>query len=497
MQRNPSLFFYHKIVKSGARRSSQKGNIVLGGHIWPCFYRCVILLYFLMRNNKFTPLIILIVALFLAIFVYPQGWDRGADIVNSKLKIQNSKFRIPHFFNVPPFRLGLDLLGGTHLVYQADLSGSGDQSSDEAMSGVRDVIERRGNLFGVAEPLVQIEGKDRLVVELAGVSDVNQAIQLIGQTPFLEFKEQRPEDESKKILDAQAKDQQLIEDPYFMSTGLTGRYLKRSQLIFDQNTSQPQVSLELNDEGAKLFGDITKRNLGKLVAIYLDGVAISAPVVQSEIPDGRAVISGGFSIKEAKDLANRLNAGALPVPITLVSQQTIGPSLGQDSLSSSLKAGLYGLFLVAAFMIIYYRLPGAISVFALLIYMAVVLSIYKVIPVTITLAGIAGFILSLGIAVDANVLIFARLREELKAGKPLRQAVHEGFERAWFSIRDSHITTILGALVLYIFSTSVVKGFALTLGIGVLMSLFTATVIARTFLNLFTGRKFENKKWLF
>src|SRR3989344_3814759 len=391
----------------------------------------------------------------------------------------NSRF---HIFGVPDFRLGLDLLGGTHLVYQADLSGSGEQNSDDAMAGVRDVIERRVNLFGVAEPVVQVEGSNRLVVELAGISDVNQAIQLIGQTPFLEFKEQRVADETQKIIDAQKNSQRLDEDPYFVSTNLTGRYLKRSQVGFDPNTGQPQVLLDLDVEGSDIFADITKRNIGKQVAIYVDGLPISAPVVQSEIAGGQAVISGGFTIQQAKELVNSLNAGALPVPITLVSQQTIGPSLGQDSLEKSLRAGLYGLFAVAVFMILYYRLPGVISILALLIYMVVVLVIYKLIPVTITLAGIAGFILSLGIAVDANVLIFARLREELKAGKSLKQSVQEGFERAWFSIRDSHVTTLLGALILYLFTTSIVKGFALTLGIGVAMSLFTSIVITRAFM---------------
>ncbi len=447
--------------------------------------------------RRFIPLIILAVALFLAAFVYPQAWDKGADIVNKKINIENSKFKIPHFFKVPQFHLGLDLLGGTHLVYQADLSGAEGQSVGDSMSGVRDVIERRVNLFGVAEPLVQIEGKDRLVVELAGIKDVNQAIQMIGLTPFLEFKEERSQDETQKILDAQKNSQQLDEDAYFKSTGLNGRYLKRSQLTFDQTTSQPEVSLELNDEGAKIFAELTKRNLGKRVAIYVDGVAISAPTVQSEIPNGRAVISGRFTLKEAKDLVNNLNAGALPVPIFLISQQTVGPSLGQESLQKSLSAGLYGLLAVVIFMVLFYRLPGLVSVFALLIYVVAVLAVYKLIPVTLTLAGIAGFILSLGMAVDANVLIFARMREELKAGNSLTQSFVSGFHRAWYSIRDSHVTTLLGAFVLYSFSTSVVKGFALTLGIGVLASLFTAIIVTRSFLRLFVGPKMEKTKWMF
>lgn len=447
-------------------------------------------LLILMRPNKLTPLIFILLGFFLAIFVYPPGLVKVASLFNWKLEIENWKL-----LNVP-FRLGLDLLGGTHLVYQADLSNIGGQSRDDAMAGVRDVIERRVNLFGVTEPIVQIEGRDRLVVELAGITDINEAIKLIGQTPFLEFKEERVGDESRKIIEAQQRGERLNEDP-FISTGLTGRHLKGSQLTFDPNTRQPQVSLELTDEGAKLFAEITKRNLNKIVAIYIDGVPINTPIVQNEITTGQAVISGRFTLKEAKDLANRLNAGALPVPITLVSQQTIGATLGKASLGQSMKAGLYGLLAVAIFMLVFYRLSGLMAVIALLIYTVIVLTLYKLIPVTLTLAGIAGFILSLGIAVDANVLIFARIREELKAGRPLSQALHEGFRRAWFSIRDSHVTTLLGALVLYIFSTSIVKGFALTLGLGVLTSLFTATVVTKSFMMLVAGRWTENRKWLF
>ncbi len=466
-------------------------------------------------NHRLVSLIVVVGAVFLAFFVYPQAWDRLAGIVGG-----------PHFFKAPPFRLGLDLLGGTHLVYQADLAKLEGQSPSDAMAGVRDVIERRVNLFGVAEPLVQIEGRDRLVVELAGVKDVNQAIELIGLTPFLEFREESPASPNGTVPKAERpraevelafgtkgrKDRrdELPEDKFnigsgtgnigtgtFKPTGLTGKHLKRSQVIFDPNTYQPEVALQLDDEGTKLFAGITKKNLGKVVAIYLDGQPISAPVVQSEIPNGQAIITGNFDIKEAKDLVNRLNAGALPVPVTLVSQQTIGASLGQDSLQKSLRAGLYGLLSVSIFMILYYRLPGLVAVFALMVYVAIVLTIYKLFPVTLTLAGIAGFILSLGMAVDANILIFARMREELKLGKPLGQALREGFRRAWLSIRDSHVTTLLGSMVLYIFTTSFVKGFALTLGIGVLTSLFTAIVVTRSFLDVFVGQWFEKRKWLF
>ncbi len=471
-------------------------------------------------TSKLSLLIIVLVAIFLGFFVYPAAWNKLAEKANHVLRLDTKKHKIPHFTIAPDFRLGLDLLGGAHLEYKADFSNLHDQNPKDAMSGVRDVIERRVNLFGVSEPVVQIEGTDRLIVELAGITDIQQAIKLIGQTPFLEFKEELPIAEGDKIikekLGVAGKNitaaqlcapgnfatfirvlQQFAVDPCYASTGLTGKDLKKSTLVFDSTTGRPQISLSLTGNGTKLFADITKRNLNKTVAIYLDGLPISIPVVQSEITTGEAVITGSFTPQSAKDLAGRLNAGALPVPITLISQQTIGASLGAESLAKSLRAGLYALLAVALFMILFYRLPCVAAVLALMIYTTLVLTIYKLLPVTLTLSGIAGFILSLGIAVDANVLIFARLREELKAGRTLPQAIHEGFRRAWYSIRDSHVTTLLGAAVLYIFTTSIVKGFALTLGIGVLISLFSSIVVTRAFMNRATGAWFASKKWLF
>ncbi len=461
-----------------------------------------------MRKNLFLISTIIGSLLMLA-FVAPQAINKTAQ-----------KLHIPKInLSTPPFRLGLDLLGGTHLIYQADLSKI-TGSANDAMQGVRNVVERRVNLFGVSEPVVQISGNDRLIVDLAGISDVNQAIELIGQTPFLEFKTMLPTAQGdaiiKQALGANTQgltaaalcapanivtlNQFLLSfgtDPCFQSSGLNGSGLKTAQVSFNNQSLSPQVSLELNTEGAKLFGQITQANIGKTVAIYLDGIPISTPTVQSAITDGHAVISGSFTPEEAKTLVERLNSGALPVPIQLVSQQTIGASLGQDSLARSFKAGIYGLIFVAIFMILFYRLPGVISVVALLVYILIVLSLYKFIPVTLTLAGIAGFILTLGMAVDANILIFARMKEELAAGKPLQVAMHEGFSRAWLSVRDSHVTTIIGAVVLYAMTSSIVKGFALTLGIGVLTSLFTATMVTRTFLNLVTSKWFERKQWLF
>ncbi|HTP56907.1 MAG TPA: protein translocase subunit SecD [Candidatus Paceibacterota bacterium] len=416
------------------------------------------------RNAKILTAVI-VISLALFVFVAPQYVNKIPGV---------------HVPDVP-FRLGLDLLGGAHLEYQADFTGLTDVSQPDAMQGIRDVVERRINFFGVAEPVVQVSGTDRLIVEIAGVTDVNQAIQLIGETPYLEFKD------NGNATDLSS----------WQSTGLTGKDVKKASLTFNTQTSQPEVSLQLTDAGAKLFDEITKRDLGKPVAIFLDGAPISIPTVQSEISDGNAVISGNFTPTEAKTLATRLNSGALPVPIKLIAQQTVGSSLGAQSLSDSLKAGIWGLLLVALFMIIFYRLPGITAVLALGVYTLIVLAVYKALPVTLSLAGIAGFVLSLGMAVDANILIFARMKEELAAQRTLAQATHEGFSRAWLSIRDSHVTTLIGAVILYLFTTSIVRGFALTLGIGVVTSLITATVVTRAFLHASTGPWSQKHLWMF
>jgi len=384
-----------------------------------------------------------------------------------------------------PYRLGLDIQGGTHLVYQADLSGINSADYSSSMDAVRDVIERRVNLFGVAEPLVQVEKSGdnwRLIVELAGVKDINSAINLIGETPFLEFKEERLAEEKDKILKARENGEQLEVDPDFVATELTGRYIKKAELIFDQTTGESQVSLELNDEGAKIFAELTKQNVGKQLAIYLDGAPISAPVVREEISGGRAQITGNFTPQSAKELVGRLNAGALPVPISLIAQQTVQANLGRESLDKSLKAGIIGFLAVTVFMILWYRLPGVISVLALLLYVVLTLAIFKLIPVTLTVAGISGLILSVGMAVDANILIFERMKEELRQRKSIEDAIFEGFSRAWSSIRDSNISSLITSAILYWLGTSVVKGFALTLGIGILVSMFSAISVTRTLL---------------
>lgn len=396
------------------------------------------------------------------------------------------------FLNKLPFKLGLDLLGGTHLIYEADLSSIPENEAKGAMEGLRDVIERRTNLFGVTEPLVQLEkrGKEeRLIVELAGIKDINEAIKMIGETPFLEFKTERSKEETDIILEAQKSDERKTEDPYFMVSNLTGRFLKNAAVDFNQTTGEPMVLLEFTKEGEEIFANLTKENIGKRLAIYLDGAPISAPVVREEITSGKAQITGQFTPKEAKTLVGRLNSGALPVPIKLISQQSVGASLGQDILKKSVMAGIYGLMAVMIFLILWYRIPGIVAVLALIIYTAIMLAIFRLIPVTLTAAGIAGFILSIGMAVDANILIFERYKEEKKIGKNFVSAMKEGFNRAWPSIRDSNISSIITAILLYWFGSSIIRGFALTLGVGVLVSMFSAITVSRTFLLAFAKYK--------
>ena len=461
------------------------------------------------RKPNWAIFAIIVIGLLAAFLDAPIVWDKSADWINQKANTE----LLPHFYN-RDFKLGLDLQGGTHLVYQADLSNIDPEDYTDSMQGVRDVIERRINLFGVAEPVVQINkvGQHyRLIVELAGVKDSARAIEMIGLTPSLDFREERDPAETENIIADQREsfeklqqgitltpfeEKQLQEDPYFTPTRLTGRYLKSAQLQFDQQTYQAQVSLEFDEQGSIMFENLTKNNVGKRIAIYLDGAGISAPVVQEAISGGKANISGDFSLDEAKELVQRLNAGALPVPINLINQQTIGASLGSVSLEKSLKAGLWGFLIVLLFITFYYRLPGLVASLALLIYVVLVLAIFKLISVTLTLAGIAGFILSIGMAVDANVLIFERLKEEIKTGKSLGGSIDEGFQRAWPAIRDGNISTIITCLILFIFATGLVKGFALTLGIGVLMSMFSAIVVTKSFLRWFIGGRLEKRQWL-
>ncbi len=387
-----------------------------------------------------------------------------------------------------PFHLGLDLSGGSYLLYKADVSKVPSAEVNQSMDALRDVIERRINAFGVAEPVIQVqtstlggEKEERLSVELPGVTDIEAAIQTIGQTPFLEFKVQGDPTLGAGNVDANGT-LNLNESDSFIPTGLDGKYLKHAQVTFAPNTGTPEVSLQFNDEGAKLFEKITGENVGKVIAIYLDGSIISAPVVREAISGGTAQITGTFTPEEAKTLAGRLNSGALPVPISLISTQTVGATLGAEAIHAGVRAAMIGFIIIALFLMLWYRLPGVVAVLALSLYVIITLLLYKFIPVTITAAGIAGFIISIGMAVDANILIFERFREERARGKSTTDALTLGFERAWLSIRDANTASIIISIILFWFGTSLIKGFALTFGLGVLVSLLSAISITKLFL---------------
>ncbi len=554
------------------------------------------------NKNKFKLKItaIFFLAALAALIAYPKatgvGWLDGA---LGKLKIN----------------LGLDLQGGVHLVYQADMSNIEKGKESEALNGLQDVIQRRINFYGVSEPIVQTStvGKNyRLIVELAGVKDIAGAKDMIKETPLLEFKEQSEEQQvSQEELEKMAQQQnesakkqaeevlqkalagedfsQLAKEnsagpsaekggdlgffkkgdmvpefekvafsedlkagevypelvksdfgyhiikkleekgegedkevraahillttttpeqlkqaigPNFKTTGLTGKQLEKAQVTFNQQTGRPEVALQFDSEGKKLFQEITERNLQKPVAIYLDDQVISSPVVQDVIRDGRAVINGQFTLTEAKELVQRLNSGALPVPIKLVSQQSVEATLGKASLEKSLKAGLIGLAAVGIFMIMYYRIAGLAAVLALSIYVILMVALLKFssitpVSITLTLSGIAGIILSIGMAVDANILIFERIKEELAGGRrDLKAALRGGFRRAWPSIKDGNLSTILTALILTVFGTGFIKGFAITLILGILLSMFTAVVISRLLLELIFINWFNKHKSL-
>ncbi len=424
-----------------------------------------------------------------------------------------------------PFQFGLDIQGGAHLVYDADVSGIEDPAEiNRRMDALRGLIEERVNALGVSEPLVQTErggllgeGQHRLIV------DIDEAIAAIGETPVLEFMLLREgadpnqvdvgdldlnigdqEDEVEVVTDEEdvpTTDENDQNDPeedtateeeddleeeeeesIYIYTGLDGSMLNDAQFQRDPNTGEPVVSLRFNSEGRNLFADITREHTGRQLAVLLDGEPISVPVIREPILGGEAIISGTMSVTEARDLARRLQAGALPVPIDLVSTETVGATLGQEILEDGVVAATVGLTLVALFMVLWYRLPGVVSVASLSVYIILMLAIFKLIPVTLTAAGIAGFILSIGMAVDANIIIFERMKEELRRGRFLTEAIEVGFSRAWLSIRDANVSSMITAIILYWFGTPLVQGFALVFFIGVLISMITAISVTRTFL---------------
>jgi len=555
--------------------------------------------------KKYHYLLISIGLVFLVLvlgsFVYPKIFNRGVDYLNHSFNFDIS------YFNPVDFKLGLDLQGGSQLIYEADLSEVSQEEKAQRMENLRDLIERRIDQFGVAEPLVQVKN-NRLIVELAGVIDSLEAIKMIGETPFLEFKEliekssfineeevdnynQEAKTKAEEILsrikegedfsdlakeyseDPGSKDyggdlgwfprgtmvsefeeavfslkekeikdeivetdfgyhiiqkiedenedgeikarhiliskQSFQEDSYqWITTELGGEHLKTARYRVEPGVGIT-MELEFTSEGAIVFEKITERNVGKPLAIFLDGKSIIdttgdgriteedlyAPTVQEKITGGQAIITGETSIEKARQIVSRLKSGALPVPIKLISQQNVGASLGHDSLSKSLMAGIYGFLAVVVFMVAFYRLPGILASLSLIIYIILILSFFKIIPVTITLSGIAGLVLSVGMAIDANVLIFSRMREELKEGNSLKNSIDNSMERTWPSIRDGNLTTMIVAFILFFIGTSFVKGFALTLMIGILISLFSSLIVTRFFLKLFEETFLGNKKF--
>ena len=372
---------------------------------------------------------------------------------------------------------GLDLAGGVRLVFLADATGVAKEDQETAVSSAREVISRRVDLFGLSEPTVRtskVGDEYRIEVELAGVDEPDEAIELIGQTAQLEFQ-----------LINEATDSASLFEP----TGLTGQYLKKASPNFDPNTGQPIVSLEFSPEGGELFGRITNENVGRRLGIFLDEGILMAPVINEPIDTGQAQITGDFQTEDVKRLAAQLNGGALPLPFELIEQRQVGPTLGQESIALSIRAGLIGLAMVAVFMIVFYGREGVISVLGLIVYGLLTMAAYKLIPVTVTLPGIAGFILTVGMAVDSNILIFERIKEELRSGQSLTVARELGFGRAWDSIRDANICTLIICFILFnpfewsfLNTSGPVRGFAVTLGIGIFMSLLTGIVFTRSFM---------------
>ena len=400
-------------------------------------------------------------------------------------------------FGRDEFTLGLDLKGGSHLVYQIDLSKKDPAQSDaDVIDGVKSKIERRVNAYGVTEPIVQSITNERgsfVLVQLPGVKDIDQALKLIGQTAELDFEERVVDSSGNPVLDENGNQEWVIakaKGSDGQERELTGKYLKpNAQVVLTSQTNEPEVAFEWNSEGAVLFEQITQRNLQKPLGIFLDNQLISAPTVQAVIKD-KGVITG-LNLEEARTLAIQLNSGSLDVPLTLVERRDIGATLGEDSLKKSLMAGIIGSAMVVLFMIAYYRFSGFVACLALVVFVVLNLAVFKLIPVVLTLPGIAGFLVSVGMGVDGNVLVAERLKEELRRGRTLGAAIEEGFRQSWSAILDANVTVFIACAVLYwlgnTFGNFLVLGFATTLFIGTALSMFTQVVVTRTFLRTLVG----------
>ncbi len=451
------------------------------------------------KNSRRVFLLIILLTIILAAVDLPENYRVERTIFGKKfdvtinppeININVANIRVRKVFKT---HLGLDLSGGTHIVLDADMTGIPPGERNDALEASRQVIDRRVNFFGVAEPVVQTAKSGdqyRVIVELPGVTDVESAVALIGQTASLEFRE---------FVDPAAATGAAQVFPMLTNTrsvDITGKDLKSAKLDFSPDTGAPQVALQLGVDGAVKFASATARLVGKRLAIFLDGQPIMSPQVSVPITNGEAVITGGFTVEQAKNLSLQLAAGALPVPVKVVEKRTIGATLGEASVTKSIRAGLIGLSVVAIFMIAQYGRLGILADLALLVYGIVTYALFRLIPVTLTLPGIAGFILSIGMAVDSNILIFERYKEEHRRGKPWKIAMEQAFGRAWDSIRDANITTILTAITLYnpgnwqfLPTSGMVRGFALTLFLGVIVGLFTGIIVTRTFVRVLYREK--------
>jgi preprotein translocase subunit SecD len=451
-----------------------------------------------MINPKRLFIFIALLTIFCAYVSLPDKYNLNLKIGNQEIhQILTKQIIDTDFFGQrlrfdPQIKLGLDLQGGTHLVLDAKMNDIDQADRLDALESVKEVIVRRIDLYGVTEPVIQTsvnapQNQYRLLVELPGIKDVNQAVNLIGQTAQLSFRELPADVDPRK-----ASDSAQINLDQFQPTDLTGKDLKKASVQFDPKTGKPVVGLKFTADGAKKFAEITKRNLGKPVGIFLDNIPATLPVVEQEIDSGEAVISGTFTTKTAKNLSIQLNAGALPVPVEIINQKNIGATLGEASVKQSLTAGLIGLLMVMIFMIAYYGRLGLIADIALIIYGLITLAIYKIFGITLTLPGLAGFILSVGMAVDSNILIFERAKEERRSGKKGPVVMELAFGRAWDSIKDANVTTLCVSFILFnpfnwqfLNSSGMVRGFALTLALGIAVSLFTGIIVTRTLIRLF------------
>lgn len=410
-------------------------------------------------------------------------------------------------------RLGLDLVGGMRVLLEADPP-TEEAVDAEAMEVARNIVESRVDALGVTEPIVQSVGTRRIQVELPGIEDPEAAIDTLKETGLMEWIDAGteylpPGTKVRTDLDQPVEADEEISNTEEESptekvypTVLTGRRLRTAQVEFDQR-GLPIIAFELDSEGAQIFAEHTANNVGNFMAIVMDKEVISCPRIQSPIPDGRGQITGEFSVEEAQSMALQLRYGALPVPLEVVDTRAVGATLGEVAVETSISAGIIGLIVVLLFMLIYYRLPGFLADISLIIYLLLMVAIFKLVPITLTLHGIAGLLLSIGFAVDGNILVFERMREEIRWGRSLRRAIEYGFQRAWPSIRDGDIATCIACVILWLFGNSfgasMVKGFALTLALGVLVSMFTAMVVTRTFLHAafaVAGEGLQEKEWL-